>query len=599
MALSFELGAFIPFVALVVLHRAGTDILIPLYAIAVLVLLISSLLLLVRGRRLLHREPPLMALEERYPPATAIVIPNGDDSSLLGTVEAVLGLTYPAAIQVLVLHYPDGNSMLTRNLEVMTSLEPRLQAMLVDQDGVEQGIREALQAAQGEMVGLFRGGDVPNPDSFTRAWYWIHAGYDAVCGHQSLRNGGVSLVSRLVAVEGEALRAGATDAVPRYWRTEVARQQPRLLTPDLRRGDATGIRVASDPRLVCWERGPSTFGGLWGTQVQSQMIDLRGRAMPGGRDRLESFALSIWRPLAVWLRLLVPALVVYWIWQASSLPSRWSIAIVGMVILWVLETGLLPSVFAYRLAPTEMRRHRSWFLLHGLTSPVVLAPLLNTGVRTAHLWSVLGARTRVISAPAEVEQEPFVSETGPPISANGWTDTAHPASLEEAGEPVLVEALIAAPEPSVQGEDQMTDQIQPRRDEGMSGPRAMPLSQGSNSNARGQAVEAAERLAQMVRELVRELDERDAERQRLQRDIQSLEDRVNTTMPQQQALVEAVRSSVPADEIQTLHQLLNSLIENPNHIVILASLSQHAAALGQILDGYVRIQRVLQSTQTR
>jgi hypothetical protein len=118
-------------------------------------------------------------------------------------------------------------------------------------DGSEskaQNVNAALSEATGEFIGIFDADHHPDPHCFRRAWRWLASGYDVVQGHCMVRNGDETWVSRMVAVEFEAIYAVSHPGRARlhdfgifggsngYWKARLlheTRMHASMLTEDI------------------------------------------------------------------------------------------------------------------------------------------------------------------------------------------------------------------------------------------------------------------------------------------------------------------------------------------------------------------------------
>ena len=86
--------------------------------------------------------------------------------------------------------------------------DPRFRAIRVEgSESKAQNVNAALSETTGEFIGIFDADHHPEPNGFRRAWRWLDSGYDIVQGHCAVRNGDETWVSRMVAVEFEAIYA--------------------------------------------------------------------------------------------------------------------------------------------------------------------------------------------------------------------------------------------------------------------------------------------------------------------------------------------------------------------------------------------------------
>lgn len=114
--------------------------------------------------------------------------------------------------------------------------------------------------------------------------------------------------------------------------------------------------------------------------------------------------------------------------------------------------------------------------------------------------------------------------------------------------------------------------------------------------SRDQAIEMARQWSGVVEGLVRQLDEQEAERRRMLDHIRVLEDRMRSTQAAREQLREASGGGISPDDFQTLRYLTDALQRDPDHIVNLAAIAQHAAKFHDLVDAYARLRQVLSET---
>ncbi|MEK8172334.1 acyltransferase family protein [Streptomyces sp. M19] len=246
-------------------------------------------------------------------------------------------------------------------------------------------------------------------------------GYDVVQGHCVIRNGDSSWVSKLVAVEFEAIYAvshpgrtrlygfGVFGGSNGFWRTDTlarTRMHGSMLTEDI---DSTmralneGARVAVDRTLISRELAPTMLGPLWNQRarwaqgwLQVSMKHLwRSLRSPvfSLRQKAGMFVLLGWREVQPWLTLQILPVLLYTMWRAGG-PTHvdWLVPACVLAALSTMSAGLIQAAFAWRLAEPQIRARRGWFWSYLLVSTVFYTHFKNMVARQAHLKEALGER---------------------------------------------------------------------------------------------------------------------------------------------------------------------------------------------------------------
>lgn len=116
---------------------------------------------------------------------------------------------------------------------------------------------------------------------------------------------------------------------------------------------------------------------------------------------------------------------------------------------------------------------------------------------------------------------------------------------------------------------------------------------------RDRAVEMARQWSGVVEGLVRQLDQQEAERRAMRERIATLEETVRRTQAMQQSLQGAGLESLSDDDLQAVQYVADSLMRDPDHIVNLAAVAQHARDLHRVVSNYTRIQRAINGDQVQ
>ena len=132
----------------------------------------------------------------------------------------------------------------------------------------------------------------------------------------------------------------------------------------------------------------------------------------------------------------------------------------------------------------------------------------------------------------------------------------------------------------------------------------------NGSSERLSAMQVAQQLSSLAQSLSAGLNEMESERaaavsrvaeletvhgqavadlQEMERKYQDALERVEQLEEKQRKLKEAASSNLDPQNLQTLKGLMNSLAENPHHIIYLARVSEHAPQLQAVVDDYTRL----------
>jgi cellulose synthase/poly-beta-1,6-N-acetylglucosamine synthase-like glycosyltransferase len=285
-------------------------------------------------------------------------------------------------------------------LREIARLDGRFNAMRVDgSESKAQNVNAALSAATGEFIGIFDADHHPDPHCFRRAWRWLVSGYDIVQGHCMVRNGDETWVSRMVAVEFEAIYAVSHPGRSRlhgfgifggsngYWKARLlheTRMHAFMLTEDIDssvRAVLEGRRIASDPFLVSRELAPVTLRALWNQRMRWAQgwfqvsyrylfLGLASRKVTF-RQKLGLVHLLIWREAYPWIANQMIPIIIFWTIKFGGLDRiDWLVPIFVITTIFTLGTGPGQSVLAWRLAHRDIRRHRAWFFYYLFMSSV-------------------------------------------------------------------------------------------------------------------------------------------------------------------------------------------------------------------------------------
>lgn len=359
-------------------------------------------------------------------PATAIIaayLPNEADT-ILETLDAFLEQEYVGGLQVILAYNTPEDLAVERDLLALAEQHPSLVVLRVeDSTSKAQNVNAALRFATGEFVGIFDADHHPMPGAFARAWHWIADGADVVQGHCVIRDADTPL-AKLVAVEFEQLYAvahpgrtllhgfGIFGGSNGYWKRETLdrlRLRGSYLTEDIEASMRLLMeqgRIVNDPGLVSRELAPASPTGWWRQRLRwSQgwfQVSLRHlwplvrTADLGWRRRAGVLFLMAWRELYPWVVQLVWPLMVFLAWRDSGLDLK--SPIFAFLSLYIISSGAVQTLIAWRVAVPEVRRHRSWFVWYAVANIFFYTGAKNLVNRVAHLKQIRGERVWVVTA---------------------------------------------------------------------------------------------------------------------------------------------------------------------------------------------------------
>ncbi|WP_419992475.1 glycosyltransferase [Streptomyces boninensis] len=426
---TFALGAGAPFAALAGLYLLGLDLATPAYLAVTVALVITSVFIWMEGLHALN-PTPLPDDPGKHPPASAVIaayLPN-EAGTILATLDAFLAQDYPGPLQV-VLAYNTPHPMpeIESELRALAARDDRLLVLKVPgSTSKAQNINAALQVVTGEFTGLFDADHHPQQDAYRRAWRRLADGADVVQGHCVIRNGENSLVSRNVAVEFEAIygvshtgraklhQFGLFGGSNGFWTTSVLREvrmHGHMLTEDIDssfRALLDGRKLVYDPALLSRELAPATMGALWNQRMRwaqgwfqvSRKHLVRALRSPelSRRNKLGIAFLLGWREAYPWLSLQMMPVLAFLIWRSGGAERLdWVIPTFLLTSLYTLSAGPATVLFAWRLAPPELRRRRAWFVMYACVSALIYTELKNLISRVAHIKELSGERQWIVT----------------------------------------------------------------------------------------------------------------------------------------------------------------------------------------------------------
>jgi DNA-binding response OmpR family regulator/cellulose synthase/poly-beta-1,6-N-acetylglucosamine synthase-like glycosyltransferase len=432
----------VPLAVYLLLDTFGIDIVPVAYVVVVVALLVTAILIWTEGVLALRPEHPPHISEDRYMPATAIIaayLPN-EAATIVETIRSFQRIDYPAGLQIVLAYNTPKTMPVEETLTEMAHADSRLKVVRVEgSESKAQNVNAALSEATGQFIGIFDADHHPEPNGFRRAWRWLDSGYDVVQGHCAVRNGDETWVSRIVAVEFEAIYAVSHPGRARlhnfgifggsngYWKAHLLheiRMHAFMLTEDIDssiRALLEGRRIASDPFLISRELAPVTLRALWNQRMRwaQGWFQVSYRYMFEGlasrrlslRQKLGLVQLLSWRELYPWIANQMVPIIIFWTIKFGGLSKiDWLVPIFVMTTIFTLGTGPAQTLLAWRLANRDIRRHGGWFFYYLAMSSLFYTAFKNLIAVVAQVnealqqrrWMVTPRAARIAATEAEV-----------------------------------------------------------------------------------------------------------------------------------------------------------------------------------------------------
>ncbi len=431
----------LPLAVYLLLDALGVDIVPIAYVVVVIALLTTAVLIWTEGLLALRPKHPPRLPEEGYVPATAIIaayLPN-EAATIVKTIRSFQRIDYPAGLQIVLAYNTPRPMPVEDKLREIAREDVRFKAIRVEgSESKAQNVNAALSEATGEFIGIFDADHHPDPHCFRRAWRWLASGYDIVQGHCMVRNGDETWVSRIVAVEFEAIYAVSHPGRARlhhfgifggsngYWKARLlheTRMHAFMLTEDIDssiRAVLEGRRIASDPFLVSRELAPVTLRALWNQRMRWAQgwfqvsyrylfLGLASRKVTF-RQKLGLVHLLTWREMYPWIANQIIPIIIFWTIKFGGLNRiDWLVPIFVITTIFTLGTGPAQTVLAWRLAHRDIRRHPRWFLYYLVMSSLIYTAFKNLIAVVAQVneamqqrrWMVTPRTARVAATAAE------------------------------------------------------------------------------------------------------------------------------------------------------------------------------------------------------
>lgn len=124
------------------------------------------------------------------------------------------------------------------------------------------------------------------------------------------------------------------------------------------------------------------------------------------------------------------------------------------------------------------------------------------------------------------------------------------------------------------------------------------LSAAESNGKQSDPVAMAQQLGIAVQDMVQRLHEQEQRRYQLEQRLEAQEKTIRAHEALKQKLHESVTGTVSDDEMETLVRVVQSLIQDPNHIMVLASVAQNAQQLLTVVNNFNALQQTVRQTST-
>jgi hypothetical protein len=192
-------------------------------------------------------------------------------------------------------------------------------------------------------------------------------------------------------------------------------------------------------------------------------------------------------------------------------------------------------------------------------------------------------------APDEVEQPEPALDLPAPLPGVAGPEPAPAVAVDPAQQLSPMPAPL--PQPSTEREAERPAEVNPTPTTPFHTPEAAPLA--DTGPLRDRAVEMAQQWSQVVENLVRQLDEQEAERRRMLEHIRLLEQRLQSTQGVREQLQGAASGMLSPDDLRAVRYVADSLLRDPDHIVVLAAVAQNAGKLHDLVESYARLREAI------
>lgn len=422
--LTVVLGIILPYYGYSWLDSIGHDVTSIAYLIITAALVLTAFLVWLEGFLALKAVEPPAEPNEPYPPASAIIaayLPN-EAPTILDTVEAFLRIEYPEPIQIILAYNTPHELPVEESLREIAEQDKRLVLFRVTHSTSKaQNVNKALSIVKGKFVGIFDADHHPEPDSFMRAWRWLSQGIDVVQGHCVVRNGNTSWVSRMIAVEFEAIYAvshpgrtilhkfGIFGGSNGYWKTNLlqkTRMHGFMLTEDIDssiRIMTAGAKIKSDPKLISRELAPTSLKALWNQRLRwaqgwhQVSIKHLTKALFSknltNRQKLGAIWLLGWREVYPWISVQMFPIIWFWIVKYGGVERiNWLVPIFVMTTLFTFSVAPGQVFFSYILSDREIHKHKPWFISYFIIASIFYTEYKNVIARVAQIKELFKER---------------------------------------------------------------------------------------------------------------------------------------------------------------------------------------------------------------
>lgn len=420
--ITFLVGIVVPLMLYLSLWAVGIDITWAVYIGVIIALLLTAALIWYEGYLALKQEE-LPEPATSYPLCSAIIaayLPNEADT-VMATIDAFLNVDYTGPIQVILAYNTPEDMPIEDTLKALAKRDPRFQPIRIEHSTSKaQNVNAALEHVTGEFVGIFDADHQPEPDAFTRAWCWLSQGYGVVQGHCLIRNGETNWVTRLIAVEFEAMYAvahpgraqmhgfGIFGGSNGYWLTDLLRKirmHGFMLTEDIdssMRVTSEGYGIKVDPHIISRELAPSTLGNLWNQRMRwaqgwfqvslKHALNLLRSDETTWQQKFGIWHLVVWREIYPWISLQIIPIILFWAIRNGGFQNiDWFVPIFVVTTIVTIGTGPAQIYYIYRNSHESIKQRKGWFVFYVIAS-LFYTEYKNTIARVSQVKEVLGER---------------------------------------------------------------------------------------------------------------------------------------------------------------------------------------------------------------
>jgi cysteinyl-tRNA synthetase len=119
------------------------------------------------------------------------------------------------------------------------------------------------------------------------------------------------------------------------------------------------------------------------------------------------------------------------------------------------------------------------------------------------------------------------------------------------------------------------------------------------ASAAGNPVDMARQLAVIVENMMRQINDHQGYARQLEHKMSTIEENARAYESLKQTLREVAGSGITDEDIQTLQRVMQALAQDPNHIMVLASVAQQAPKLQSIIKSFAKLYAAVKQAPPR